>query len=174
MSQFHPEDFRDSIDDMCDDALRRMYAFQEGHFDDMRPEDHYFSEIEQLNETLEVVEYDTQTRAVIAGDIHKDVIEDSIPDYVRDILGGATIALARHAAFRGRGSSVIVPTHEIARSYVSERLLLNSHVVQERKPVKIISYELGSLGTTSLIVGPCGEEWELYYDSHRRTSLIRF
>ena len=30
MTEFHPEDFRESIDDMCDAAIRRMYAIQEG------------------------------------------------------------------------------------------------------------------------------------------------
>lgn len=140
----------------------------------MHPNDQYVSEIVKRDEVLEVVEFDTQTRASIIDDIHKDVIENTPPDYMLDILSGAMIALARHAAFRGRGSTVLVPNYEMARSHTTERLMLSGHVIKEKKPVNIFSYELGSLGVTSLVIGPNDDAWDLYYDAHHRVHLIRY
>jgi len=175
MSQFHQEDFRDSIDDMCDGALRRMHAFYGGDLGAMQDNDHFYSEIIARDSELEVVEYDTQTKASIVDSIHGDVVEcEILPDYTLDILSGAMIALARHAAFRSRHSDVLVPTNDAARSYVSEKILLGGRVIAEKKPLKLLSYELGAASMTSLVIGPNHDDWELYYDAHHRVALIRW
>lgn len=173
MDLFHSDDFHDSIDDMCDDALRRMYAFQEGGLAVMQPSDAYYSEILRRDDVLEVVEFDTVARAVIAEDIHADVVRDELPDYALGTLAGATMVLARHAAHLGRGSDVIVPNQEMARGLIGEKLLLGKRNIEEKTRLSLLRYELGSLGTASLILGPDGSTWSLYYEAHRRVSLVR-
>lgn len=171
MSQFNPEDFRDSIDDMCDDAIRRMYAFQEGGLDSvMLPGDEYVSQILMRDHAMGRIEYETSTRAEIVDTIHHDVIEGEVADYAIEILSGGVITLARHAAHLGRGSTVMVPNADMAASFVHEKLLLDGGARQNKETVKLFSHELGSLGLTTLMLNYGDDSWNLAYQASRRFS----
>lgn len=173
MTEFHPEDFRESIDDMCDAAIRRMYAIQEGGLGAMQPGDEYLSTDMCRDERLEVIEYSTRLRTTIIDGIHRDLVERFMPDYTLEILSGAVVSLAKHAAFKGRGSTVIVPEHDSARSHVVERTMLQHAAIQEGGPVHVYTQELGSLGLVSLMLER-DHAWSLNYTSQRRTALIRW
>lgn len=174
MDSFHSEDFADAIDDMCDDAVRRMYAFQEGGLSVMKARDAYYSRIIKRDELLEVVEYETITRTSIEENIHPDIVQNTLPDYLSSILSGAVIVLARHASFRGRGSDVIEPNHDMATERVRERLLLGKTAIESSEAINIVRYDLGSLGATNLVLGPNDGRWDLFYEARHRTALIRF
>ena len=171
---YDSEDFRDSIDDMCDDAVRRMYAFREGGLRVMQPNDAYYSHIERRDELLDIIEFDTVTKAEIIDSIHTNTVEGEIPDYFRDILTGAVIALARHAHYLGRGSDVIVPNYEMARGRVDDVLVMGGRLIENKDRLQIIRYELGATGATSLLLAPDQDAWSLCYEAHNRTSLVRF
>lgn len=171
MSQYNSEDFRDTIDDMCDDAIRRMYAFQEGGLDMMElPGDQYVSQILLRDHAVGRIEFETSTRAEIVDAIHHDVIEGEVADYAIEILSGGVIALARYAAHLGRGSSVIVPDHDAAAAHVREKLLLDGGARNNKAPVKLFSHELGSLGLTTLMLNYGDDSWNLAYQASRRFS----
>jgi len=171
---YDSEDFRDSIDDMCDDAVRRMFAFREGGLMVMQPNDAYYSQVERRDELLDIIEFDTVTRAEIIDSIHSNTVESEIPDYFRDILTGAVIALARHAQYLGRGSDIIVPNYGMARNWVDDALLMGQQTMNEKNGLQIIRYELGAIGATNLLLSPGEDTWSLLYEAHNRTSLVRF
>lgn len=168
---YDPEDFRESMDDMCDDALRRMLAFQEGGLVVMQPGDAYYSEVLERDRRLETVEYDTISKAKIA-DMHENIVKDGLPDFAVHLGASAIIILARQAAYLGAGQSVIVPTIEMSQDEVRTELLVNESRVRERELIPIVTFQLGSRSIASLVLGPTDEGWELYYESHRRA--VRF
>lgn len=168
---YHPDDFAPSINDMCDNALSRMMVFQEGGLVVMEPGDAYVSNILERNKQLNTVEYDTIARARIA-DMHNDIVQGELPPFAVQLGGAAIISLAREAAFLGTGQTVIVPTSELSEDEVRTKLLMNERAVHDRKPVSIVTFELGSRGIASLVLGPTDDAWELYYESHRRA--VRF
>ena len=171
---YDTDDFHDSIDDMCDDALRRMFAFREGGLAIMEPNDAYYSEIQNRDVLLDVIEFDTITRAEIVDDIHPNTFAEQVPDYFVDILAGAVVALARHASFLGRGSDIIVPSQELARNRVDERILLGKESLDKKKRLELVKYELGAIGATSLLLESGDGQWRLLYEAHDRVSLVRF
>ena len=173
MSLFNPEDFGESIDDMCDDAVRRLYAFREGGLSTMHARDHYFSRILEREPRFRLISFQTELRAEIVDDIHEDVLSAELPDYALDILGGAVVALARHAAYHSRGSSGVMPNIETARSHVSGVMMMNEQNLKEKKPVKLFSQELGSLGLTTLVLNHDTAQWSLDYEAVRIVNLLK-
>jgi hypothetical protein len=173
MAEFQQEDFSESIDDMCDDAVRRMFAIQEGGLVTMHHGDLYVCDDFYHDEAHNVTEFTTRLKTVIADEVHRDVIEQDMPDYALEILSGAVIALANHAAFRGRGSSVIVPHREAARSHVYEKIMMQRKEIESGESVSLYAQELGSLGLVNLTLARDDDKWTLNYDSRRRTALVR-
>ena len=173
MAEFDPADFRDSIDDMCDDAVRRMFAIQEGGLIVMQPGDLYVSDDLNHNELLEVTEFNTRLRTIIVDGIHPNVVEGALPDYTLEILSGAVMALSKHAAHLARGSSVIVPSREAAKEHSFERMMMSSKELKEGQRVSLLAYELGSLGMTSLLLDRDENDWTLAYEANRRFALVR-
>jgi len=171
---YDTDDFHESIDDMCDDALRRMFAFREGGLSMMEPNDAYYSEIQSRDALLDIIEFDTITRAGIIDDIHPNTFVEQVPDYFVDILAGAVVALARHASFLGRGSDIIVPNQELAKNRVDERILLGKELLDKKKRLALAKYELGAIGATSLLLESNDSQWCLFYEAHNRVSLVRF
>ncbi len=168
---YDPEDFRESMDDMCDDAIRRMKAFHEGGLVLMQPGDAYVTEILRRDTKLNNVEYSTVTRARVV-DIHNDLVDGELPDFAVHLGGAAIIALAREAAFLGAGQTIIVPTPELSEDEIRTKLLVNQSLLRERSPVSMATFQLGSYGIARLVLGPTEDAWELYYESRRRA--VRF
>ena len=169
------DDFHDSMDDMCDKAVRRMFAFRESGVDKtMQPGDAYYSVIEKRDEILEVIEFDTVTKTQVIDTIHPDAIMGEMPDYFQDILAVAVIVLARHAAYLGKGSDIMIPSVEMAKDKVDEKLLLGRASLERERRLQIARYELGAIGMVGLVLEELGDNWQLQYEAHQRTNLIRF
>lgn len=173
MSEIDPADFRESIDDMCDDAIRRIYAMQEGGLGVMQPGDAFFSVVTHRDPKLNLVEFDTTIRAEIIDCIHRDVISTEPPEYVVEILGGAVIALSRRAAFLGVGSTVIIPDIATAQNHTRDTLLLRGSALDTEQPIlTLFTQRLGAAGLASLTLAEHDGFWKLYYEATRSVAQL--
>lgn len=163
---FKPEDFTESIDDMCDDALRRLLVYQEGHFDGMRKTDVYYSSITRRDPLLNLVEYDTIASAEIIDGIHNSLVKQPKPaDYFARVLGGAIVVLARNGEFYARSNTVIVPDQASATDKATSRWMTADMEAESTTCLSLYSCELGSNGLTTL---------ELAYDTDRDSWLLNY
>lgn len=170
MNEFDPELFYDSIDTMCEDAIRRMHAIQEGGINNvMQPGDEYFSTVRRRDHLLGLIEYETLLSTEIIGDIHIDMTHGDTPDYFLGILALGAVVLSRHAKSFGKSSTHVWLTQESAVSHIEEIFIRH----QNFKSIELFSQELGSFGLTSLVINS-GENssWSLDYEARRNVSML--
>lgn len=173
MAELDPTDFRDAIDDMCDSAVRRLYAMQEGGLTVMIEGDEYVSVDISHDRRLNTTTFVTRTRAIVIDSIHEMVFDQGAPEYVLELLSGATIALARHSARRSPGSSVYIPNTDTALAHAKERMTVGSGDIDNGHEVSIARHALGSLGLVDLCLRRDESRWSLLYEANRQAVLVR-
>ena len=173
MNLFNPEEFRDPIEDMCDDVIRRIEAVYEGCLEAMEPDDLYICKDIVHDEAVHVTKYSTVMSAPIVSGIKHELVE-AAPDYMLEIVVGAVRSLTNKSAFRCRRSTTYVPDHASARNHVIERMLLGSGNISAGSRFEITRSDLGTIGLASLEFEKSGEDWRLQYRTQTDTVLFRF
>ena len=175
MTEFDPRDFRESIDDMCDEAFRRMFAITEsGSAAFLQDGDHYFSYISLDSATGDKLDAATHLETEIC-EIHERLATNPSPTTL-EMLAGAALTLEKYSTYAGAEptSLSLTGTVDEVMDSLEDRLLLSRAATRQREEVALSAYTHSAFGELSLMLEPSDDDmWRLSYHSLRHMYIDR-